>query len=270
MNRNRRGIRGAAATRAGGGLLALHWRPGAAVSSWFNHALLLCALIAVLVIIWQALTTLQQRPIRHIVVTGSLEHTAPEMVQALVEPELAGGFLGTDLGRIRELLRQLPWVHDVTIWRRWPDGLEIHVIEELPIARWRDTGLLNHQGRIFAPGSNDAWQRLPLLDGPEGSARDLMVDYLRMIDQLQPQSLRLTALRNLGRGNLELQFDPGFSVVLRRDRLAEQMQRFLAVYHADLRHQDRALQRVDLRYTNGMAVAFADEPELIVATGARP
>jgi cell division protein FtsQ len=269
MTRTSRNGRGASARRRSTDSFSTQLR-AMELGRWFNHALLLTALLTVLVIAWQAITALQQRPVRHITVTGDLEHTRPEEVQALVEPALDGGFLGADLALLRERLRQLPWVHDVIIWRRWPDGLEIHITEELPIARWRDNGLLNHQGRVFAPGDNQQWQWLPWLDGPEGSSRDLMVDYLRMNEQLIPQGLRLLALRNLGRGNLELQFHDGFTVVMQRERLAEQLQRFLAVYQVDLKHRNTPLQRVDMRYAHGMAVAFAEDRGLMVAAGNKP
>ena len=88
----------------------------------------------------QAWIKLQSIPVQQISVTGELEHTQREVVQEMIQPSLVGGFLGADLQSIRQQLEGLPWVYEATVRRKWPAALEIHVVEQLPIARWGEAG----------------------------------------------------------------------------------------------------------------------------------
>ena len=160
----------------------------------------------------QAYITLQSIPVQRIGVTGELEYTQTAVVQELVQPELAGGFLKADLQRIRTQLEGLPWIYEATVRRKWPNALEINVVEQLPIARWGDDGFLNHEGEVFHSGKAGQWQSLPQLQGPEGTARALMDNYQRLLEILAPLGLTLEQpifqyrVRNLGkasRSNLE-------------------------------------------------------------------
>ena len=45
---------------------------------------------------------------------------------------------------------RLPWIYKVNTRRRWPAEIEVVLVEQRPLARWGDTGYLNHQGHFFA------------------------------------------------------------------------------------------------------------------------
>ncbi len=229
--------------------------------AWLNRILILVGAGVVLVAALKAYIALQAIPVERISVTGELNHTRTTAVQDMVQPALAGGFLGTDLQRVREQLEALPWIYEANVRRRWPNALEIHVVEQLPIARWGGDGFLNHEGEVFRPSDSQAWQALPLLAGPEGTAKSLMATYRRVGDILAPLHLKVEQLLVDERGEVVAVLAGGTRLVLGSDQFLERMRRFVRIYRAELASVAGQMERVDLRYADGVAVAFA-EPQV--------
>ena len=233
--------------------------------AWLNRVLILLAAGVVLVAALQAWITLQEIPVEHISVTGEMTNTRTTAVQDMVQPALAGGFLGADLQQVREQLEALPWIYEASVRRVWPNALEIHVVEQLPIARWGDASFLNHEGEVFRPSDRDAWRSLPLLQGPEGQAGALMHYYQRLVDMLKPLGLGVAQLEMDNRGGVEAVLSGGQQLVIGGAEFLERMHRFTAVYRSELAGRMAEVERVDLRYERGVAVAFR-EPELAAET----
>ena len=227
-------------------------------AAWLNRLLILLGTAVVLVAATKAYITLQAIPVQRIAVTGELEHTQTEAIQDMIQPALVGGFLRADLQRIRQQLEELPWIYQANVQRRWPSSLEIHVIEQLPIARWGDSGFLNHEGEVFQSGNNLDGQALPLLQGPAGSAKALMAGYQRIVEILAPLHLEVAQLALDERGQVEVMLEGGIQLVLGSDDLLERMHRFLAIYRIQLAARAGDIERVDLRYETGVAVAFTE------------
>ena len=231
-------------------------KPRRSPAVWFNRLLILTGAVVVVAAAIEAYITLQSIPVQRISVTGELANTRYEEVQEMVQPALAGGFLNADLQRIRVQLEALPWIYEATVRRKWPNALEIHVVEQLPIARWGSEGFLNHEGDVFRTESGEQWQTLPLLLGPEGSAPALVANYQRLAELLRPLGLKVDRLGVDERGQVEATLAGGVQLVLGGEEFIERMQRFVALYCNELAARFVQVQRIDLRYANGVAVAF--------------
>ena len=233
---------------------------GAKVSLWFNRVLILCGAAVVLAAGVKGVLVVQSLPVQRISVSGELEHTQAQAVQDMVEPELAGGFLNADLQQIRRQLESLPWIYEAGVRRRWPASLEIHVVEETPIARWGESGFLNHQGGIFHSARSAGWDELPLLTGPPGSAPALMTKYQRLLGFLSPLNLSVVQLSVDGRGQVGAVLANGVQLNLGAADFLARMRRFVTLYERELVGREGEIERVDLRYASGVAVAFKASP----------
>jgi cell division protein FtsQ len=227
-------------------------------SAWLNRIIVLAGAGVVMVAGLQAFIFLLSIPVQRITVTGELAHTRTSLVQDMVQPALVGGFLRADLQRIRAQLEELPWIYQATVQRRWPNALEIHVVEQLPIARWGDSGFLNHEGEVFQSVSGDEWQTLPRLQGPEGSAKTLVAGYQRILEILAPLHLAVAELTVDERGQMEVALASGMQLSLGSENFRERMHRFVALYRTELAARAAEVERVDLRYETGVAVAYAE------------
>jgi cell division protein FtsQ len=252
--------RGAAkgATRKQSGQPAARRRTGL---GWLNRLLILLGIGVVAVAALEAWIFLAGIQVERIVVKGELAHTRTEAVQDIVQPSLSGGFLGTDLGLVRARLEALPWIYEAHVRRVWPNALEIHVAEQLPIARWGERAFLNHEGQVFRPSEGEAWQSLPLLTGPENTAGALMATYLRLVDLLKPMGLRVAQLAMDDRGEIEAVLAGGQRLMIGGDEFLERMQRFTRLYRAELGARMANVERIDLRYRRGIAVAYRETPD---------
>lgn len=84
--------------------------------------------------------------------------------------DLKGGqsIFGVNLRQARARLLSLPWVADAEVTRRYPDDIEVRVVERVPFARWQTVkGLfvVEKQGRVIVPIAADKFAKLPLLLG---------------------------------------------------------------------------------------------------------
>ena len=231
-------------------------------SAWLNRLIIIIAAGVVLVAGLQAYLALQAIPVQHIIVTGELEHTRPEVVEDLIQPALVGGFLGADLQRIRAQLEELPWIYRATVQRRWPNALEINVVEQLPIARWGESGFLNHEGGVFQSENSEDWQNLPRLQSPVGDTRALVAGYQRLVEILEPLHLSVAQLTEDERGQVEVVLNGGMVLLLGSENFLERMHRFVAIYRTELAARAAEVERVDLRYLKGIAVTFTQPAEL--------
>jgi len=227
---------------------------------WLNRILILLGISAVLGFSIKGYLYLYQIPVERIIVSGSLEHTQSAVLEDMVRPALTGGFLNADIKRVQTQLQSLPWVYDASVRRRWPNALELHIVEQLPIARWGKSSFLNHEGVVFhSTGEQNERQDLPLLRGPQGSAVKLTAIYQQVNEILTPYKLLVKELEIDDRGELQASLQDGIYLVMGREDLVNRLRRFVAVYSADLVSKRDQIVRVDLRYNNGLAVEYKED-----------
>lgn len=242
---------------------AANTRPARDFSLWLNRTLVLFGAAVVVFAGFKAYFWIEAVPVQQITVTGDLAHTQRDVVQDMVHASLNdGGFLHVDMQTMRDQLESLPWIFEASVRRKWPNALQIDVVEQLPIARWGNDGFLNHEGGVFHSDVELEQGSLPLLLGPEGSAQSLMAKYLRLIDILKPVGLSVEQLVLDERGEIEAQLKGGLQLVLGDEQFLERMHRFVAVYRKALAPRAEEITRVDLRYETGLAVAFREDSQV--------
>lgn len=221
-----------------------------------------CAFALLLLVASFGLEALRGLSVERIVVTGKLEHLREEAVRKALTPDLANGLVLMNLRKLRDKLESLPWVYRAELRRRFPDTLEVYVIEQLPIARWGDGAFLNHQARITEVTDAARWQDLPQIRGPEGSEARLMSHYQRLLEQLHPLALTPVALYEDQFGQLQARLDNGLELHLGDHDFALRLQRFQQLWSRELHDSPSGAARVDMRYDGGAAVTFENTPQL--------
>ena len=204
----------------------------------------------------QRLLPMADRPIALVSVQGELQYIDREAIQAVVQPYLSASFFALDVHALRADLAAMPWVADSTVQRVWPDQLVVHLEEQLPIARWGETALLNSAGRTFAPEDLSGFVHLPQLNGPERARSRVLQQYQQFNRQLRSQGFGIAELELRDRGSWFLTTREGIEISLGRERLNDKLERFLTVDQRLLSERRDQIARVDLRYSNAMAVAW--------------
>ncbi|MCP1648999.1 cell division protein FtsQ/DivIB [Pseudomonas sp. GD04087] len=206
------------------------------------------------------------RPIAKISVEGDLSYISQAAVQQRISPYVSASFFTIDLAGMRQELEQMPWIAHAEVRRVWPDQVVIRLDEQLPIARWGDEALLNNQGQAFAPREVANYEHLPRLSGPQRAQQQVMQQYQILSQMLRPLGFTIASLDMSSRGAWTLGTAQGVEIMLGRDHAVEQIRRFVTIYDKALKDQITKIARIDMRYPNGLAVAWRDPvPEATVA-----
>lgn len=208
----------------------------------------------------QRLLPYADQPIARVSVQGDLHYVSREAVAAKVAPFVDARFFSVDLAQLRSELEQMPWIAEAEVRRVWPDQVLIRLEEQLPVARWGDEALLNNQGVPFAPGDLAGYEHLPKLWGPQRAQQQIMQQYQLLSQLLRPLDFAIARLELRERGSWYLTTGRGMELLLGRDHVVEKMRRFVSVYEKALKEHNANIARVDLRYPNGLAVAWRELP----------
>ncbi|MDD5247635.1 MAG: cell division protein FtsQ/DivIB [Rhodocyclaceae bacterium] len=224
----------------------------------------LLMLLAVGALAWAAALAMQRLPIfplRQLIVATPVEQVSRGQIEHAAQTALAGNFFTVNLDTVRTAFEQLPWVRKASVRRRWPDGLELALEEQVAAARWQrgegETQLVNTHGELFA-GSLAAAAGLPVLAGPEGSAPTLLDHYQAFAQALSPLGRHPATVVLTARQAWELKLDDGVVVELGRDEtnhpVADRLARFVAYYPAARQKIGSVTAVADMRYPNGFAL----------------
>ena len=195
------------------------------------------------------------RPIARVEVGGAFHYLQREEVESKIVPFLRKRFFSLDLRGMRQVLEENSWIDNVRVRKFWPDRLEVTLEEEVPVARWQNRELLNADGKILGPRPGVSFDELPVLGGPRGRGQEIMQQYMTLSQQFRPLGLRVEAVNLTLAGSWSFQV-AGVVVQLGGDELIERMQRFSRLYYSRLKPRWDEVKSVDLRYQDGIAVAW--------------
>ncbi len=200
-------------------------------------------------------------PVRVVSVDGEIKYLDKQGLEQSVARSVSGNFFTVDLIRIRTKIEQLPWVKSASVRRVWPDTLAVRVVEQVPLAYWGETAMVNSQGEVFKPQRLPRLHGLVTLTGDEMQAQKITSEYLKMRTLLQTAGLELNRLWVDARQSWRVETGTGMMLDLGRRDVVPRLSRFVQLYPF-LKTQVAALpQRVDLRYTNGFSVYWQANDE---------
>jgi cell division protein FtsQ len=205
------------------------------------------------------------RPIERVSIRGEWEYVSADYLRTQLAPLVVDAtWLSADLGELRDRALQVGWLNEVRITREWPNALVFELIEQQPVARWNDDFLLNPEGEPFAFAPLNPPSGLPDLAGPGGSSEEVLTYYHRLKRHFEQLSLDLTQLRLEPRGAWRLQLNEGAWVLLGRRQHEVRLARLSASWQRELNSLSKQIRYIDLRYPNGVAVAWHGESEFAV------
>ncbi len=204
------------------------------------------------------------QPIAKVGISGELNYSSKQTVEQRIAPFTDNSsFFSLDLAGMRGALEDMPWIANAEVRRIWPDQLQIQLHEYLPIARWGEEALLNNQGEAFVPRELSSYQYLPQLYGPERAKQRIMQHYQILSQMLRPLGFSIQRLELRERGSWFVSLGSGeaghsIELLLGRDDVVEKVHRLVAIYNKALKSQVANIERIDLRYANGLAVAWRE------------
>ncbi len=241
------------ATRKGGGRRVTH-------AAWLTPALIGVLLVVALRLGFAALREVANVPIAKVTVNGDFRFLDQREVERIMLPHLGTGYFMVDLARIRDELMTLPMVHQVTVRRAWPDRLMVFITEQVPVLRYGDDGYLNPYAEVFRPAIGLTGVDLPRVDGPQGSETLLLRQFDVFTGLLEPAGVRIARLVLDGKHAWRITLDNGSEVLLGRRDIERRAALMARLFAQDWAGERDRVERLDLRYSNGVAVAWKGAP----------
>jgi cell division protein FtsQ len=211
------------------------------------------AVIAVLVTLRIAL----DQPVQRVAISGRFQRVQPLDVEKAVRIAVNGqGMVGVDLERIAAAVESIPWVDRASVARSWPRQLRVQVVEQTPVARWGESGLVNTRGEVFVQDAQHIPAELPELVGPPGYETQMTQRYLAAQRVLAEANMRLTRMTLDERGAWDLLLANGVTLRLGRENVDERFERFITAAVRIVASRSAEIAYVDLRYANGFAIGW--------------
>ncbi|MFC3873382.1 cell division protein FtsQ/DivIB [Neisseria musculi] len=195
-------------------------------------------------------------PVKQVKIEGEIRRTGSKQLQTVAQKYIRGNIFRADLNGAREAFAKLPWVDKVTVRRRLPDTVEIGLIERIPVARWKESGLLDSNGNLFTAATDE---KFPVFSGGAGTGKIMVKHFNEFNAVLKPLGLVVAELEYSPRSAWTVGLDNGISVRLGRENETERLQRFAEMWPGILQAQQGNLAYVDMRYRDGFAVRYHDK-----------
>jgi len=199
-------------------------------------------------------------PLTKLQATGEFRRVDGALLRQTLLPYAQRGFFAVDLEAAQNAVAKLPWVESAEVRKRWPDVLEVRVVEHKPFARWGNDRLLSEHGRLFPAKGIAVPSGLPQFDGPETRTRDVVELYNQSRELLAKVGIGVQEVGLDPRGSWTLGLNNGAVVVVGRSEARARLDRFVRLLPQLLTQNTQQLARADLRYTNGFALTWKPAP----------
>lgn len=235
--------------------------------------------VAVLIGVAGVVTWLVRQPlfnVRGIRVEGDVTRNSISTIRANALPQIHGNYFTLDLRQGQRAFEGVPWVRHAVVSRVWPNRLRVSVEEHHAAALWSmeegSDQLVNTFGEVFQANVGDVEdESLPTLQGPEGSAPQVLSAWRRLTPVFSRMDLRIETLSLSGRGSWHAEFDNGAEVELGRgteEELLARAERFVGTVPQVIARYQRPLVFADLRHNEGYALRLKGITTTAAVTGA--
>ena len=219
--------------------------------------LLAVALVALpLVAVLNGWVGAKQWPLTRLRATGEFERVDTVLLRETLLPYAKRGFFAVRLEDAQAAVARLPWVETAEVRKRWPDVLEVRVIEHRPFARWGQDRLLSEHGRLFPAKGVVVPEGLPHFAGPASGITEVVALYNESRSLFTPIGMDVQTVELDPRGSWTIGLGNGAKVVVGRSEARARLGRFARLLPQLLTQQAQVLERADLRYTNGFALSW--------------
>ena len=201
-------------------------------------------------------------PLRTLRVAGQLERVDEQKLREAVLPYARKGFFAIRLDQAQAAVDKLPWVDHAEVRKHWPDVVEVRIVEHRPFARWGDDKLLSEDGDLFPVADAEVPASLPRfdVDAPAARTADVVELYNEASRMFAPEGMRVREVSLDRRGSWSLLLSNDTRVVIGSQEARLRLARFARLMPNLLARNPQRLARADLRYTNGFALTWGEEP----------
>ncbi len=194
------------------------------------------------------------RPIEYYEVEGDLNFLSTQSIDQVLSAYFGVSFWQVELDKIQMDLQRLEWVAHATVKRQWPNRIYIKIQEQVPVARWGESGFVNAKGQLFFPKEQVGFEHLVRLQGERERASEIVMAFERFQALLEPLEFFMVSLEHHLDGVWRMKLSNGSEIILGSKQEDDKLNTFVRAYPQLLEPLRNSAQAYDLRYSNGFIV----------------
>ncbi len=199
-----------------------------------------------------------QFPIKILDIQGTLQQTEKIALAKTLRSAVKGNFFTLDLDNLYAKVLALPWIESAKIQRIWPDTVQIQIVEHHVAARWGEKQLISQKGVVFSVVNMNPYLQLPILAGPLSESYSVLQECAKIQQLLTSKHIFMRCTLNQ-RGEWQVDLVSDIAVILGKKELLQRVSYLVNYYDYIQKIKEAQIKQIDLRYTNGFAVAWRDK-----------
>ncbi len=222
----------------------------------FQISVLIIALVGMISIVWlltQKHSPLYQ-PIQDYELTTPLKQLSKAEIDKSIAPYLGGSFWEIPLDKIQAELTRMDWIKSAEVKRKWPNLLYVSVVEQTPVARWNENGLINGAGEVFFPADISGYENLVLIEGELNDSSEILSKFIGLQNQLNVLNMTIEKL-SFQNEVWKIQILKGPQIIVDSSGYETKIHRFIRALPKIDKGLRNSARVYDLRYSNGFIVA---------------
>lgn len=236
-------------------------RPAWHILTAVTEMMLIVGLLALIALacyaVYKRMTESAFFPLKRVVLVEPLQHADPHDITDVVRAYGESDLLHVNVSELVEEISKISWVQDVAVDKKWPDAIEVRLVEREPVVRWGSKNFLDGNGVQFGLPDSPALQGLFTVRGPEGYEGFVLEHYRLFLPWLLSQGIAVESITldprlvwHVGLGNID--------VILGRDHLSERLRKLAVVNRRVIEPYRAYIHSVDLRYQDGFSVRWKE------------
>ncbi len=187
-------------------------------------------------------------------IEGDLKRVSLKRVESIVSEAINQGFLVINLTEYKEKIEAIDWVQSVRINKKWPNTIDVFVVEDDVVGLWNRKLLLNSSGELFDLDQRVVPSELIQFFGPDDRVNEVFDRFKLYNDELVKRGILIEEIELDLRGSWEITIRPLIKIKLGEKNTEERFDRFLTVWDQSLLENIELISYIDLRYAEGFVI----------------
>tara|TARA_R110002050_G_scaffold412_1_gene2780 strand:+ start:27399 stop:28187 length:789 start_codon:yes stop_codon:yes gene_type:complete len=181
-------------------------------------------------------------------------HTSQKEILKAIGIKAGDPMLNFDISYAKNNLEKIGWVQQVTLQRRWPNTIYVHLIERSPMALWQHNKkirVVDQSGKVLKGVSADRHPNLPVIIGMNAPKK--LPKLLKNLMSVPGLFERTTSATWVGNRRWNLSLDKNVTLLLPEQDVEGALKRFQK-YEKNHKISLNAFHKIDLRLKNRLII----------------
>lgn len=220
---------------------------------FLNRLSYLIGTLAIFILIFSCFDYIVENCFRidKVVIEGDFKNIAPEQLSILAKNQLHGTLFTLDVDSLQKKFKRIPWVKQVIISRKFPDLVNITIVEYIALGKFGEDSILSVDGKVFHGVDNNP--NLPSFYADDTQTELLINNYNLLLPIFNQHNIFLKKMSLINGDILKLYLSNNLQVTICGNEFSRKFT-LLNRFWDKLYQIKPSLSYVNMCYKNGIAI----------------